>query len=285
MPNKTDLALEERLSLLSPEYQEFAFGDIPETTITIFSEVMGLNEVQRSVFENGYLLFLMLFFNKYDLMEFLVKECSVSAHTAVTTVQSILTSTPKEILLAIEVAYKSLNAELEPYHRMLKLQSKPVPEVIKYIESKNQTLEYVTGLGLDIPISSRVTDFFGDILLGIHSRTEVEPFIQFGLDISDTGLQEKLKQIIFEALDSASAGSTPNTFVTDLESEISQTEKEIATLQTVRTMPHDMAAIKPGSDTVYQSSQADILTRNSGEVPNIASAVPEAPRWDTDTKQ
>lgn len=67
--------------------------------------------------------------------------------------------------------------------------------------------------------------------------------------------------------------------------EVPHSTHDSSPLQNVRTMPHDMAAIKPGSDIVYQSSQADILTRNGGEVPNIASAVPEAPRWDTDTKQ
>ena len=73
----------------------------------------------------------------------------------------------------------------------------------------------------------------------------------------------------------------------NLASEISATENDLASLQTVRTMSHDMAAIKPGSDVVYQSSsQADILrTPDVGELPNVASATPEATRWDTDTRQ
>lgn len=72
-----------------------------------------------------------------------------------------------------------------------------------------------------------------------------------------------------------------------LASEISAAEHDLASLQTVRTMSHDMAAIKPGSDVVYQSSsQADILrTPDMGELPNVASATPTASRWDTDTRQ
>ncbi len=70
-----------------------------------------------------------------------------------------------------------------------------------------------------------------------------------------------------------------------LTSDIRQVEKELETLQTVRTMPHDMAAIKPGSDVVYQSRQADILERGLvQEVPPV-NIPPTAPRWDTDTKQ
>jgi hypothetical protein len=64
-----------------------------------------------------------------------------------------------------------------------------------------------------------------------------------------------------------------------LASEISQTEKSLESLQTVRTMPHDMATIKPGSDVVYQSSQADILRTPTPAAPATA---PEAPRWETE---
>jgi hypothetical protein len=66
-----------------------------------------------------------------------------------------------------------------------------------------------------------------------------------------------------------------------LASEISAAEHDLASLHTVRTMSHDMAAIKPGSDVVYQSSQADILR---APAPIVTPPAPEAPRWDTDTK-
>ncbi len=52
----------------------------------------------------------------------------------------------------------------------------------------------------------------------------------------------------------------------------------------IRTMPQDMAAIRPGSEVVYQSSQIDLLSRGQGEVPDVASAASPAPRWDTDTR-
>lgn len=67
----------------------------------------------------------------------------------------------------------------------------------------------------------------------------------------------------------------------NLQSEIQTAEREFASLHTVRTMPQDMAAIKPGSDTVYQSSQADILNQSAAPIP-ISE---EPPRWDTETKQ
>lgn len=67
----------------------------------------------------------------------------------------------------------------------------------------------------------------------------------------------------------------------DLENEISAAEHDLASLHSVRTMSHDMAAIRPGSDVVYQSSQADILR---APAPIVTPSAPEAPRWDTDTK-
>lgn len=62
--------------------------------------------------------------------------------------------------------------------------------------------------------------------------------------------------------------------------EIKQTETDLASLHSVRTMPQDMAAIRPGSDVVYQSSQAEILQQ-----PKPPFVVPETPRWESDTKQ
>ena len=72
--------------------------------------------------------------------------------------------------------------------------------------------------------------------------------------------------------------------VAPTQKEAPRSATDITSLQTVRTMSHDMAAIKPGSDVVYQSSQEDILVRDRGDVPNVASAAPAAPRWDTDTR-
>jgi hypothetical protein len=66
------------------------------------------------------------------------------------------------------------------------------------------------------------------------------------------------------------------------QSEISEVENDLAAIQTVRTMSHDMAAIRPGSDVVYQSSQADILRAPE---PVVTPPVPETPRWDTDTRK
>lgn len=68
-----------------------------------------------------------------------------------------------------------------------------------------------------------------------------------------------------------------------LVNEIRKTELELNSLQTVRTMSHDMAAIKPGSDVVYQaSSQADILDRSVEVREDVVSVAPQATRWDSE---
>jgi hypothetical protein len=68
----------------------------------------------------------------------------------------------------------------------------------------------------------------------------------------------------------------------ELENEIFAAEHALEALQNVRTMPHDMASIRPGSDVVYQSNQADILRPVE---PQPTPAPPEPPRWESDTKQ
>lgn len=72
--------------------------------------------------------------------------------------------------------------------------------------------------------------------------------------------------------------------VTVLQAEISAAEHDLASLQNVRTMSHDMEVAQghpimpaPVTETTYQSSQADIL-----RPPVAAPTVNETPRWDTE---
>jgi hypothetical protein len=71
--------------------------------------------------------------------------------------------------------------------------------------------------------------------------------------------------------------------LSNLETEIAEAELDLVTLQTVRTMSQDMSAIKPGSDVVYQSNQADILARYNIPQPEVVSPPTEPPRWGTDS--
>ena len=145
------------------------------------------------------------------------------------------------------------------------------------------------------------TRIVGDVILGFHTQDQVSalianklPQIQglnkialeadikiFLYPLTEKQIKEELtplKQI--ELATPASITQVPHQSLT---SEISAAEKELASLQTVRTMSHDMSAIKPGSDVVYQSNQADILARYNIPQPEVVSPPAEPPRWDTDS--
>ena len=104
-------------------------------------------------------------------------------------------------------------------------------------------------------------------------------------NLTQIGITDALQFIAeIQTCTTQSTVASPTTRQPDihLQAEISNAEKELASLQTVRTMSHDMAAIKPGSDVVYQSSQADILAT---QPPAATPLPPQPPRWETDNKQ
>lgn len=82
----------------------------------------------------------------------------------------------------------------------------------------------------------------------------------------------------------ASPATVPRPIQQNLTSEISATEHDLASLQTVRTMSHDMELAQghpvmqaPVTETTYTSNQADILRPAPA-----APVVTETPRWDTE---
>jgi|TARA_B100001765_G_C19416667_1_gene299198 hypothetical protein len=62
----------------------------------------------------------------------------------------------------------------------------------------------------------------------------------------------------------------------DISSDIAELEKQIESLQPLRTMSEDMRTDQ-ATDTVYSSSQEELLNRKQ--------STPSRPRWDTDTDQ
>jgi hypothetical protein len=81
--------------------------------------------------------------------------------------------------------------------------------------------------------------------------------------------------------------SEKNTFIAKdippaLELEIAKAEQDFAALPNIHTKPLETVEVRPVSDVVYQSSQADILQRPAPVVNNL---VPHTPRWDTDTQK
>jgi hypothetical protein len=134
------------------------------------------------------------------------------------------------------------------------------------------------------------TQLVGDVVLGFYKQDDVAALIANKLPqvqgVQKIGLEADIKMFLYPLTDASDlpTKATRNTSVSP--EEIAETEKEIASLQTVRTMPHDMEVAQghpvmraPATETTYQSSQADILQ----PTPTVP-APPETPRWDTESK-
>ncbi len=121
----------------------------------------------------------------------------------------------------------------------------------------------------------------GDVVLGFYRQQDILALIQNGLpQLSPTQqleLELQVKKFLLPL-------SVTTESVQTLSVEIATTEHDLAALQNVRTMSHDMEVAQghpvmqaPATETTYQSSQADIL-RPAAPAP-VAN---ETPRWDTE---
>lgn len=126
----------------------------------------------------------------------------------------------------------------------------------------------------------------GDVILGFYKVDDVGALISRALPqvqgVQKIALEADIKMFLYPLSAQTTVGSVASN------SEIIAIEKEIESLQPVRTMSHDMAAIKPGSDVVYQAaSQAAILKREAEAVILSDGPTPQTqpPRWDSEAMQ
>ncbi len=167
------------------------------------------------------------------------------------------------------------------------------PEYRLFLESdftEVTALEFGTAAGLsgrDLEILENSIIFY---LLAITDTRATIGFIHRNCNLSEVdceylwmAIEKSIPQNVKEAI----ANSTLKTFLVSsttnsLASEISAVEQDLAALKNVSTKPLETVEVRPVSDVVYQSSQADILQKPAPVVNNL---VPPTPRWDTDTQK
>lgn len=123
------------------------------------------------------------------------------------------------------------------------------------------------------------------LLFFVEKRDIVQILINEGVsDKAATSLVFALEESLPDFAKQGEESLLETDSVSDLETEIATTEHDLASLQNVRTMSHDMEVAQghpvmqvPTAGTTYQSSQADILRPTAP-----AAVVNEAPRWDTE---
>ncbi len=79
----TNPIIKERLNLLEPNYREFVISNIPTTISEVFSETYKLDEIKNIVLENGIILFLLFFFDKSDLKNYIITDCELTESDAI----------------------------------------------------------------------------------------------------------------------------------------------------------------------------------------------------------
>ena len=117
----------------------------------------------------------------------------------------------------------------------------------------------------------------GDVVLGFYKPSDIPALLRYTIP----SLTEELLSMLIEELN-VFLLPLNSVSVESLVADISATEHDIAALQNVRTMAHDMQVAQGVSgsamvETTYQSSQADILRPTV-----VAPAPPETPRWETE---
>lgn len=128
--------------------------------------------------------------------------------------------------------------------------------------------------------TSPVVLLIGYHLLGINSMEKTLAELS-ALEVPD--VYNFLNKILKEIADYIAAIPPPPVAqvpVVDLTEELAQTERELESIQGLRTMAQDMHEVQGHAEPIYQSSQSEILNRTIPSVPPPPQTA--GPHWDTE---
>lgn len=98
----TNPIIKERLNLLDPNYRKFVLSSVPTTISEVFSETYKLDEIKSIVLENGIVLFLLFFFDRPDLKNYIITDCGLTESEATLLTEGIILALPENIRLSHE---------------------------------------------------------------------------------------------------------------------------------------------------------------------------------------
>lgn len=108
----SDTIINERLTALSPVYQDLVMSEYTETIAETLGEAISLSEQQINILTNGIRLWLLFFFNKDELVEFIATECDLTFDTASDLAIALTASLPAEIIKIQTSGYALFNSEI-----------------------------------------------------------------------------------------------------------------------------------------------------------------------------
>lgn len=104
-----DPIIKERIEALTPDYKGFVLSDFAEVTAAAFGKTLGLDEDKALVMENGIAMFILFFFNKPELIQYLQTDCGLDEYTATSIVSIMLSDLPPKVVEGMEMAFNNFN--------------------------------------------------------------------------------------------------------------------------------------------------------------------------------
>ncbi|MES2966377.1 MAG: hypothetical protein V4668_01160 [Patescibacteria group bacterium] len=300
MPSQS---IQKRIQSLTPEYRQFILSEYLEITIDFFSKNYDLNNSEKVNFENSLLLYLLLFINKYELIELIIKNCNISISDAIYIVKTITDSLPQEMetqmSFNINLLTEETGAPIEDTIRNSTLNNASDAQLFKYFVCKtNKNLaNLVSG-----DLSDKLAQLAGDIILGFYKIDDVIALLQQELEldsITATKVGGKIQEFLIPL---SNPNWEPPVEDTEEVAELAQadriqstpepvtTVREQSAIPEIRTMASDMAqersparttfnAVADIDEPIYVSTQPT-LERTAVSVPTYTESIPA--KSDTD---
>ena len=232
--------IKSRNELLLLPYKDFIYSEFSEITTLFFAEKLKLSEEKRVVFENGLMLYLLLFFNKFDLIEFIIRECSVSVSEGISVTDTISNGLPTEIVKAMNEARQILESEnsepIKNKDRFALLSSLPENKLLiyYYLKTGSKISQLVGEYIQDQDIRFDTYNLVGDIILGFYKVEDTVPLLQ-----QELGLNAKTAALLgADVLDFLAPLSDPTFVVPTEEPEEVEQVEEIVTNEMESVVSH-----------------------------------------------
>lgn len=243
--------IKERLSLLTPDYQEFIFGGYPEMTANVFAETLNLDQDGLIVFENGIVLFLLFFIDADGLARFLVTDCHVEPHLADEVTSSILKGLPANLLSTQNEVFDEINKQestedqvISESTRMAILKQSSLRKIkfYQYVYSKGRLPALAAHYNITEPVVvATFKELINDIILGFYNIEDIIPLLEQELEI-DAKTAELLGAEVTDFLLPLS-DPTWQPPVESEENQISTTVDELATNSEGMTTGNDVVPV------------------------------------------
>ena len=177
--------IQKRLAALTPEYRDFVVSDFSQMTTNIFGTQLHLGTSGRVIFENGLMLYLLLFLSEYELMGFFISECDIPIITATNLVKTIVGGLPQSMTEVIH----TLSLELRTEEKS-PVQDKTRDQILGSAQKNKLYFYLYTTAGNGLISISQKYNFredevykkfaitVGDIILGFYNIEDTVPLLQ-----------------------------------------------------------------------------------------------------------